>query len=428
MMGHGSAGEEKYSTIAGFTLDYFTKGLLPILIDKNTHFAYILTCSIGGINRDRLRDVLKKMPFEFVPKIAQDILGKKTLKYPNDMIMVLGGISDITTLSGILAPLPTKDFEVFKKAWGRLDAKDPLVLACLPWVQEVRYDFFFDQLITRLQAEEKKGTTTRAALEPWKDILKHASPYNVTKDKYIYNNIPQIRFPGHDVPFSVVDVDNRIQVLRYVDVKARELGGKLAGKGGEPIKIDNKEMVIIYPLSVNVPLEISGTYPSLVSARSDINDRYFSKIICRGTKNLQNALHALFTFEAAETIEEWRYFLVDELHIKGGIYKDVLIINEATSEGHPSEAGSTRDGSEIGSEEGFEAGTASGFEYFVKTTVYYHTPDNKLMKYEYDHKNKVQEIAIAESDITDDGYGQAEYATTVEAVKRAVEEERYQPA
>ena len=431
--GHGSAYSgkegEAHSSIAGLALRYFTQGFMPILIDKNTRFCYVLTCSIGGINRDRIRDTFNKMTsLEAVPLIAQEILREKTLKYSNNMITVLGGISDITTMTGCSPPLPTKNFDTFQKAWGRLDKNDPLVNRFLPFVQEVRYDIFFNELIQRLQIEGAKGATTRAALEPWKDVLQYVTPYDVTKDRYIYNDIPQIRFPGHDVPFSVVDIDNRIQVLRYVDVKAHELGGKLAGKGGEPIKIDNKEMVIIYPLSVNVPLEISGTYPSLVSARSDIYDRYFSKIICRGSKNLQNTIHALFTFEAGENIEQERYVLVDELQIKDGIYKDVLIINEATSEEHHSDMGSTRDGSEMDSEAGSQAGTASGFEYFVKTTVYYHTPDNKLMKYEYDHKNKVQEIAIAESDVTDDGHEQAEYATTVEAVKRAVEEERYRPA
>ena len=442
--GHGSAysGEEgiEASSIAGLSLRYFTEGLLPIFVDKNSRFCYALTCSIGGINRDRIRDTFNKLTsFEALPKIAQEVLGKTNLQYHNNMITVLGGISDITTMTGIPSPLPTKDFNTFQKTWDRLDKRDPLVMQFLPFVQEVRYDRFFDDLIERLQAEEAPGITTRASLEPWKEVLKHVTPYNVQKDQYVYNDIPQIRFPQHDASFNVIEVDDRIQVLRYVDVRARELGEKLGGKIGQPITINNKEMVIVCPLSVNVPLEISGTYPSIVSARSDITDLVFKKISCQGDKNLQNTIHALFTFEAAEKIEEPRYFLVEELQIKDGIFKDVLIINMPTStseetpsnqngseEGSrtPSQAGSDQDNSEWTDIES-ETGSEAGYNYFVKTIVYYHTPDNKLMVYSYDHEEKTKEITIPEIDITNEEYQQAYFVTTMNAVKQAIEEEQY---
>lgn len=458
--GHGTAysGEERIeaSSIAGLSLRYFTEGLLPIFVDKNSRFCYALTCSIGGINRDRIRDTFNKLtPFEALPKIAQEVLGKTNLQYHNNMITVLGGISDITTMTGRPSPLPTKDFNTFQKTWDHLDKRDPLVMQFLPFVQEVRYDRFFDDLIKRLQAEEAPGSTTRASLEPWKEVLKHVTPYDVQKDQYIYNDIPQIRFPQHDASFNVVDVDSRIQVLRYVDVRARELAGKFGGKPEQPITISNKEMVIVYPLSVNVPLEISGTYPSIVSARSDINDLFFRKISCQGDKNLQNTIHALFTFEAAEEIEESRYFLVEELQIEDGIFKDVLIINMPTSTSEEtssnqngsgegsrahSEIESDQDNSEwtdIESETGSdqndsewtdiesEIGSEAGYKYFVKTIVYYLTSDNKLMVYDYDHMKKTNEITIPEIDITNEEYQQAYFLTTKNAIKQAVEEEQY---
>jgi len=404
--------------IAGIGAEYFATGLLPVMVDKNSRFCYIMTCSIGGTNRDLIRKLFPKIYVnDAMPKLAREILKRQTLKYPNNLITVLGGISDVWINELDPSPMPTDSIALFNKVWARVDKKPhSLDMRFMPFIQTVRYDRFFDELEKHLNAESAQGQSGKAALVPWKKLLEHVTTYDVAKDKYFYNNIPQIRFPGHDAPFNIVDIDERIQVLSYVGVKTRELEAK---RGAASIDVKDKDMLLVYPLSVNVPIYITGTYPSIVPARTDASGFFFKKIVCPAGKDLQNAVHALFTFEATEGIRTRHDFLIEELQIGDTLYKNVLVENEPTQEEEAYPA-SADNGSEEGTGDGSEAGSGEPYyNHFVRTTVYYRTAANQLMMYTYDHKAKKKNLAVPETSITDSV--QIEYVDrNVSVLKKAV--------
>ncbi len=356
MSGHGIVTQNvRENRVAGMYLSDFTQDLLPLLVDKNSRFCYVSSCQIGLTNRDMIRTYFSGI------RVAGGLGPKfkgKPVKYPNNLILVLGGISDVLTRSMQLTPIPATSIEKFNKVWAGIDKNDPVSLHFLPFVPAVRYDKFFGALAKQLSAEELPASS-KTMLSPWKDVLRYTTPYDVNKGTYIYNNIPQIRFPTYDAAFNVIDVDQHIQTLRYVEVKARELEAQLSGKPLEnyPIKIDNKDMVLIYPLSINVPLDITGKCPAMVSARAGSFKMFFKKIVCDVEGDLPNVLDTLFAYELKsdfplEALPEEtlvREVLVEELLLNGISFYNIRMLGSADT-----------------------------------ITVYYHDQDNKLMGYNYE--------------------------------------------
>ena len=378
--GHGYVTEDRANDmIAGISADIFSKGLLPLLIDKNSRFCYITSCYIGGINKDVIREAFSNvyMTNNLLPEFTR-MLGRRPLKYPNNLIMVLGGISDVPLSNLHPYAMPTRDIESFNKAWSHIDKNDPIIMDFMPFFPSRRIDLFFDALIKHLSAEEGKGKSIQKTLVSWKDVVRYMMPYIIQQDTYAYEHTPQIRFPFYDAPFNVIDVDQRIQVLRYVDVKARALGAQLKGKViDKPIIVDNKDMLIVYPLSVTVPLEIKGKVPVIVPARAGIRGIIFKKIICDTNKDLQNTIHTLFTYEARASRNFERTFFVEELRIGNSVYKDVL-----------------------GSSIGMSAEDQSLGQY-ATSSVYYRTSDDKIMMYIDDQRMPEVIEPIIEEEVSD---------------------------
>ncbi len=432
--GHGQIKTSELSdaSIAGMSADVLTKGLLPLLVDKNSRFCYFWTCDIGGGNRDLIREVFANVHIanELLPEL-KSMLKKKTPQYPNNLITVVGGISDITVLSMTPVPIPTDSIASFNKVWTSIDKDDPIAMHFLPLIPSVRYDLFFKGLEQHLRAEDQKGKSTKELVTPWKELLKYVTPYNFAKGEYFYSNIPQIRFPTHDAAFNALEVDGRIQVLTYVDVKAREFEAKLRGQAAaKPIIVDNKDMLIVYPLSVNAPVEMMQKDPAIVPARAETMGMFFKKITCPPSKNLQNTIHTLFTYEAMGGRKIARSFLVEELGLSNRVYKDVLVTsksvepegvwNEETKEyDYPASAWVWNEQTQ---EEGSESSEPEFAGASVDISVYYRTPDNKLMKYHYEHKEHEKEIKVPEDDITN-SYEAAAIEAMINGVKESISKE-----
>ncbi len=385
IVGHGIYVKDNHANdaIAGMSADVFSKGFLPLLIDKNSRFCYITSCYIGGMNRDFIREALSNdyMANDLLPEFTQ-MLGRRPLKYPNNLIMVLGGILDTSLNSLAPYPMPTESIESFNKAWSLIDKKDPMAMSFMPFIPSQRFDLFFDALIKHLSAEEEKGKSTQKVLISWQDVVKHIMPYDVVKGTYAYEHMPQIRFPFYDAPFNVIDVNKHVQVLRNIDVKARALGVQLKGKALEkPIIVDNKDVLVVHPLSVMVPLEIKGKVPTIVSARAGESGIMFKKIICDTSMDLQNTIHALFVYEAFPHSSIERTFLIEELRIGNSVYKDVLVSILVISP------------------------TSIFEEQHATVSVYYRTSDDKIMMYIDEQASKDIKPILEEevSDIKDVG-------------------------
>ncbi len=96
------------------------------------------------------------------------MLKKKTAPHPNNLITVVGGISDITVLSMTPVPIPTDSIASFNKVWTSIDKDDPIAMHFLPLIPSVRYDLFFKGLEQHLRAEDQKGKSTKELVTPWK--------------------------------------------------------------------------------------------------------------------------------------------------------------------------------------------------------------------------------------------------------------------
>lgn len=407
VVGHGLPG-----LIVNLRYMFVTHGLLPILHKKNTDYVFFRSCYIGGGNRELIRSFMSDInPFSKASeqnseqfKVLKQWLKKKNIMSPsnenflpwlNSMIIVAGGITDSSTTGFVPYRLISSD-KISDYLNDLLNSIDSVALSLLPFFPDQRLDRYFSSLADYLTSfkdttSQLTRTSMRAETTSLKDVLKYFISGSDYQALYSVANTPQVRFPGYDQPFNVVQLNKFVQILRYVDMKALELKQLLkqpsrapkkqalakkieAGlkgrkrilaarqrrgteskdlkadiekrenavgalqsnvledhKDGESaIEVSDKKILIVCPQAVNVPITIKGpTLADIVPWRVGSDPYWFSKITVDA--NFEEAIQLLYPLFYPKTATSGRAILIDEFVCTNGTFCKVLIDKNASS-------------------------------------------------------------------------------------------------
>lgn len=236
------------ATIAGMDLASF-RAFLQFLIKKiNVNFLYYLTCSGGDVNL-------------ILPYLTSIINAKGN---------ILGNVqqANFTIVSGALTSgvvwLSTK-----------LSAEKCLKKEKID-VGEINYAKYFD-LVHKYSKQEGVRPTLFKPNE-LRDILVAITPRTIVSgDKYGISALPSVMFPKTDV-FRAVSLNDKIFIISNTLVKTHQLEADPEKKA---ININNKEVILVYPESIPVEVNINSSpeiLPDIVSMLPGINIHKFEKI------------------------------------------------------------------------------------------------------------------------------------------------------
>jgi len=331
--------EQKQNAIAGLSIPHCMR-LLTILSNKGAELVHFCTCYLGGINlqtlRQKLHDFERRVPSANKMVVASSATtDAPTINVPNAYIpnmsdaifaQLLPQMAEKEYLdSGLFPTFPALRFDLYFKELNALQSSERANRAA------ARGSI----------AQAMRGIPLRSIPQRLQAMLKILSGYKLTTGSYELSAVAQVRMPDYDGVFQAVELDDKIKVLTYVDVykpfleeelrygfkviqeKESEAAKKSldelfekVGSKENPNKEDvqrlrrsylasskkaeqletlktklfpvillaNKELVMVYPPSVPVPLRIRGTVPHFVQMLGGTTPLFFKEIAAPSNK------------------------------------------------------------------------------------------------------------------------------------------------
>ena len=269
LMGHGDsalAGGSK-SLIAQMEIKQYLAFLESI--NSFCDFLFIISCYSGGINMiEAQKEQLK---------INDNVFSHAKLNYP----IILGSTIDAPTTINIL-----NYSEYFKK----------------------------------LDAYLAKPTT--ASL---KEVLDEAYQ-NMQTQNPIWG-IPLIRFPGSNSFFRAIDIDNNIAIITATGLKVFQLQHTLKVAEISPLEIKGKEIVLLYPALISVPVKIiapkasMGLFEVTIVSMIPGNACHIFNSLIVPNLSLESLLLSLHSQTRVK-----KAFLIKKLTTNNGIFENILFL------------------------------------------------------------------------------------------------------
>lgn len=286
--------------IVGLTLTQYRNLLQFFILNIHTHFLYYGSCYAGGYNT--LLGYIDAI-------INQEGILKSQIK-PN-FIIAVGALTDIDVFE-------TSHTDSVANCFACISKQEKEHYECIDKASKnrgINFVRFFDALRAYARKDQLVGTLFND--QQLHDILNHITP----KIPGSYRNNPQIMFPGTDM-FRAIALDKDMEVITETRVKVHALEKK-------PIIIENKRIILVYPLDIPVELIFkTKTFPFIVSGLPSVNVHILSKITAPSL-TLRSFLSSISETEQRNEILGLafdRYFYVKSLMLKDNIIlKNVFV-------------------------------------------------------------------------------------------------------
>lgn len=301
--GHGTistGGHEsqlKGSSIAGLSLLQFQE-LIQFFNNKiNVNFLYYMSCYAGGVNRTLpyLTNIMNSRGY---------ITG---IKKPNFTISV-GSVSDIAGTVG------NKAYQ-----WCAACLNKKSVTECRAQKGNIDFVSFFDYL-------HKYSNTVGIRPTLFNDrelqrILGEVTYREKTEyDPYGISVLPQVMFPGTDI-FTAVDLDGNIGILSNVLAKKHDIEK-------QPITFKNKDVILLYPQTISVPIIIKTDDKKPCSIISMVPGVALQKIESLEINTTTKLFFATFDVGGKNRATFYKYYYIHTLKLLDDEAKGHIVLSD----------------------------------------------------------------------------------------------------
>lgn len=298
VIGHGNIGctPGTKKTIIGLNEKVFFEEFLPFIVRNNVYHAFLNSCEIGGIYRDRIQTEIDKFKSKYGEQFRTTI--------------ILGGMPDCKTT--IIGPLiiPIIDENNFYQVLSKFQPDDQKALDVLPFFQSLRFDKYFAAFDfvqkQRIQPtgflEQFLASEISQSSSMINQVIRSIVPFYCYKNSFLSHCTPQILTPDPNTLFKPVEFDSSVAVISNDDESQLDT------------VITNKKILVVEPQRVNSPLIIQGCLPQILSMRSGNSVNLFESMHVESSECLQSILEQMFfaekdqrSFARAFWIKKFKY-------------------------------------------------------------------------------------------------------------------------